>query len=112
VSDYYLKVVGSTNVLEGSTTGFIQTDQCDNGEQQFDIVPGGSGFTTIPCGGGGYWKYTNSVGVKLVSTPMGNNAKFKVQKNGDDYQIYCKGVNGGNTPLTIAGADKFDLDPV
>ena len=109
MSDYYLKVSGSTNVLQGSGTGFSQQHQDSNPAQQFDINTGS--FQTIQCANGKYWKYTTSVGVKLVAVPMGNNAKFKVQQNGNDYQIYCKGVNNGTTVLTIAGANEFDLDP-
>jgi len=112
VSNYYLQVVGSTNVLQGSTTGFTQEDQCDTGNQQFDFDPNGS-FTTIQCLNNKFLKYFQASGeVKLVGMPpMGNVGKFQVKSNGTDYEVFCKAVNNGNTPLTIAGANKFDLDP-
>jgi len=113
VSDYYLKVYGSTNVLQASTSGFIQAHQGDTSNQQFQITPNAS-FTTIQCLNNKFWKYFQaSAEVKLVGMPpMGNVGKFRVASNGTDYEIFCKAVNNGTTPLTIAGANKFDLDPV
>ena len=110
MSIYYLKVYGSTNVLQASTSGFIQAHQGDTGSQQFDFTPNG-GFTTIQCLNNKFLKYFQaSAEVKLVGMPpMGDDGKFRVASNGTDYEIFCKAVNNGTTPLTIAGANKFAL---
>lgn len=108
MGDKYFKIVGSTNVLQGSTTGFTQASQDASASQMFD--PSIGSFATMPCATSQYCKYFPTEGVvKLVSVPMGDNAQFKVQFNGTDYQIFCKGYNNGTTPLTIAGASLFDV---
>ena|GEM_PF-1582753 len=113
MSDYYLKVSGSTNVLQGSTSGFIQAHQGDTSNQKFEFTPNG-GFTTIQCVNIKYLKYFQaSAEVKLVGMPpMGDVGKFRVASNGTDYEIFCKAVNNGTTRLTIAGASEFDLQRV
>ncbi|NES21223.1 MAG: hypothetical protein F6K41_20410 [Symploca sp. SIO3E6] len=112
MSDHYLKVSGSTNVLEGSETGFIQANQSDSPSQKFDFTPNSSGFQKIQCLNGTYWKYTAN---GVVLTPKNRQAdKFKVTFNttSNDYEIFCEEYQGGNTPLTIAGANEFDLQNV
>jgi len=113
VSNYYMKVSGSTKVLQGSTTGFTQENECDTDNQKFDIDPNAS-FGTIQCLNNKFWKYFQATGeVKLVGMPpMGNIGKFQVKSNGSDYEVFCKAVNNGNTRLTIAGANEFDLQSV
>ena len=109
MGDKYFKIKNSTNVLQGSTTGFIQAAQTASANQMFSPSIG-SLFGTMPCANALYCKYFPTEGVvKLVSTPMGDNAQFRVQSNGTDDQIFCKGYNNGNSPLTIAGASLFDV---
>ncbi|NER93481.1 MAG: hypothetical protein F6J86_06540, partial [Symploca sp. SIO1B1] len=100
MANYYLKVSGSTNVLQASTTGFIQSNQTSDPSQKFDIDPDSS-FKTVQCLNNKFWKYFPASGeIKLVGMPpSGDASKFKVAFNStsNDYEIFCKAVNNGNT---------------
>ncbi|NES21220.1 MAG: hypothetical protein F6K41_20395 [Symploca sp. SIO3E6] len=112
MSNYYLKVSGSTNVLEASTSGFTQENQSNSPSQKFSIDPNSS-FKTVKCLNNYYWKYTTELTLEMM--PSGDdNMKFKVTLNptSNDYEIFCKAVNNGNTRLTVAGAYEFDLQNV
>ncbi|NEQ70633.1 MAG: hypothetical protein F6K21_35105, partial [Symploca sp. SIO2D2] len=90
-------------------------NQGSTANQQFDIDPDSS-FKTVQCANGKFWKYFPASGeIKLVGIPpSGDASKFKVAFNStsNDYEIFCKAVNNGNTRLTVAGAYEFDLQNV
>ncbi|NES21222.1 MAG: hypothetical protein F6K41_20405 [Symploca sp. SIO3E6] len=112
MSNYYLKVANSTNVLEASTSGFTQGQQTSSPSQKFSIDPDSS-FKTVRCLNNYYWKYTTELTLEMM--PSGDdNMKFKVTYDSATgyYEIFCKAVGNGNTRLTVAGANEFGLDPV
>ncbi|NET61477.1 MAG: hypothetical protein F6K47_36755 [Symploca sp. SIO2E6] len=112
MADYYLRVSGSTKVLQGSFTGFIQATQSDSSDQKFAIVPNSS-FKTVQSLNTLYWKYDNELKLDFL-VPTGNDGKFKIAFNttSNDYEVFCLAVNNGTTPITIAGATEFDLQNV
>jgi len=71
VSNYYLKVSGSTNVLQASTTGFTQANQSSAPSQKFDIDPNSS-FGTVKCLNNMYWKYDNELKLVMMA-PTGDD---------------------------------------